>query len=126
MAVCVYRLSLGAILCRRGRAKVTEGGQPPIMLAVWIASISAAQVDARALAIEQLLPQRNGLTVAAMQEVIGGEQHQGAHFPRILLEGAIEQAGCLGSKLLTRLVVEHGGLRGLGRRAGPPSCRARR
>ncbi|MNF90809.1 hypothetical protein D3C84_733900 [compost metagenome] len=55
-----------------------------------------------------------------MQEVIGGEQHQGAHFPLVLLEGAAQQALGLGGEPLTGLVVEHCGLRGLGRRAGAP------
>ncbi|MNF84759.1 hypothetical protein D3C84_671370 [compost metagenome] len=55
-----------------------------------------------------------------MQEVIGGEQHQGAHFPLVLLEGVIEQALRLWGESLARLVVEHCCLSGLGRGAGAP------
>ncbi len=83
-------------------------------------------VDAGALLVQQLLPEGDGPGVAAVQEVIGGEQHQGAHLALVLLERATQQALRLGGELLARLVVEHGGLGGLGRRAGPPSCRARR
>ncbi|MNL71266.1 hypothetical protein D3C87_1963950 [compost metagenome] len=55
-----------------------------------------------------------------MQEVIGGEQHQGAHLTLVLLECATQQALRLRGELLACLVVEHGGLGGLGRRAGAP------
>lgn len=76
--------------------------------------------DTRALAIQQLLPQVDGLAVAAVQEVIGGEQHQGAHFPFILLEGAIEQVARLWGDLLACLVVAHSRLGSQGGGTGAP------
>lgn len=49
-------------------------------------------VDAGAFLVQQLLPEGDGPGVAAVQEVIGGEQHQGAHLTLVLLERTIEQA----------------------------------
>ena len=67
--------------------------------------ISAARLMRGALLVQQLLPEDDGPGVAAVQEVIGGEQHQALTSPLSCLSALSSRRSALGVSCWPCLVV---------------------